>query len=142
MSHFGSSRCPLLAMTWLVNVIFGSAKDFRQIQLPDGTVACASILDQIPDQITLLNHTEFCNPMVELPESAKCALMCQKDTACLHFNYRINSQSCEMFHRNPAYLVVQDDCIYFGVCDYYIIVLISSFAGAIGKENRRKGVWD
>ena len=96
-------------------VAYGSAKYFKNFTY------CAVC---VPDKTIYLSQTPAYNLNSGIPNEVFCTWKCRKDPQCLHFNYKIGSESCELFYSDQTSFEKDDKCMHFqvSVLLFYIVI--------------------
>ena len=68
-----------------------------------------------PNKVVILRQVTSCNPNSGVTGESLCAKECLDDPLCRHFNYKRDTQSCEMFYNDQSCFVSKTNCNFFQV---------------------------
>ena len=100
-----------LIITWIVidctkEPVVASDKSFEQFMF------CAVMA---ADRTVSLDQTSSCTLNGGIPDDVLCAWMCNREPQCMHFNYRKDNQTCDMFYTDQTCFVMDANCVFFQV---------------------------
>ena len=78
----------------------------------DGQWACSG---STADKIVRLSDTPAYNLKGGIPGEVFCTWKCNEEPRCLNFNYRNDTNTCEMYFSDPVNFAYIAHCVYFGV---------------------------
>ena len=82
------------------------------------------------DRTVSLDQTSPCQLNGGIPDVAFCAWTCNREPQCMHFNYRKDNRTCDLFYTNQTCFVMDVNCLHFQVDKHSL--LTNTFLFEIG----------